>query len=95
MLQSFLKIRYKKDNKCLPTSYSDANGQMSPIRQRVEALNSLQGDKDCGQILAFGCSAWHRPGGMSSLLKAWPSLPTSVPPHIYHLEPLVLLLWLQ
>lgn len=79
-------------NKFLPTYFSDANCSM---RQHIEPLSSLQGAKGCARILASGCSAWHRPRGMSLLVKAWPSLPTSVHADIYRLEPLVLLLWLQ
>lgn len=80
------------NKKFLRASFSGAN---CPMRRHTEALNSLRGAKGCTHILASGCSAWHRPGGGSSLFKAWPSLPTSVPADIYRLEPLVLLLWLQ
>lgn len=61
----------------------------------MEPLSRLQEAKDGAQILASGCSAWHSPGGMSLLFRAWPGRSTSAPADIYRLDPLVLLLWLQ
>ena len=61
------KNSHKWTSQFLPTSFSDGNSSM---RQHTEPLGSPQEAKGCDQILASGCSAWHRPGGTSSLAQS-------------------------
>ena len=61
------KNSHKWTSQFLPTSFSDGNSSM---RQHTEPLGSPQEAKGCDQILASGSSAWHHPGGTSSLAQS-------------------------